>query len=64
MVCRPMTYQSAKAITSLSLFLPRHGSKHMLPPHKIPYKANLMALKMIGVEYIIGTCIAGSLKKK
>ena len=48
----------------LIAFLPRHGSKHMLPPHKIPYKANLMALKMIGVEYIIGTCIAGSLKKE
>ena len=25
----------------LIAFLPRHGSKHMLPPHKIPYKANL-----------------------
>lgn len=48
----------------LIAFLPRHGSKHLLPPHRIPYKANLMALKMIGVEYIIGTCIAGSLKKE
>jgi len=44
-------------------FLPRHGSKHTLAPHKVPYKANVAALKAIGVEYIIGTCIVGSLKK-
>lgn len=45
-------------------FLPRHGSKHIIAPHKIPYKANLAALKKIGVKYVIGTCIAGSLNKK
>ncbi|MBU6214621.1 MTAP family purine nucleoside phosphorylase [Patescibacteria group bacterium] len=44
-------------------FLPRHGSKHTLAPHKVPYKANLAALREVGVEYVIGTCIAGSLKK-
>src|SRR5665213_3269292 len=44
-------------------FLPRHGSKHTLAPHKVPYKANLAALKEIGVKYVIGTCIVGSLKK-
>lgn len=48
----------------LIAFLPRHGSKHTLAPHKVPYKANLMALKEIGVEYIIATCIVGSLKKE
>lgn len=45
-------------------FLPRHGSKHTLAPHKVPYKANLAALREIGVEYVIGTCIVGSLKKE
>lgn len=45
-------------------FLPRHGSKHLIPPHKVPYKANLAALKEIGVEYVIGTCIVGSLRKE
>lgn len=44
-------------------FLPRHGKNHSLPPHKIPYKANISALKKLGVEYIIATCIAGSLKR-
>lgn len=48
----------------LIAFLPRHGSKHTLAPHKVPYKANLAALKEIGVEYVIGTCIVGSLKKE
>lgn len=45
-------------------FLPRHGSKHLIPPHKIPYKANIEALKNIGIKCIIATCIAGSLKKR
>lgn len=45
-------------------FLPRHGAKHALPPHKVPYKANLAALKSLGVEYVVGTCISGSLQKR
>jgi len=48
----------------LVAFLPRHGSKHTIVPHKVPYKANLAALKSLGVEYVIGTCIVGSLKKE
>ncbi len=43
-------------------FLPRHGEKHSLPPHKIPYRANLWAMKELGVERIIGPCAAGSLQ--
>jgi 5'-methylthioadenosine phosphorylase len=46
------------------IFLPRHGSSHGIPPHKIPYKANLAAFKEMGAEYIIGTCVVGSLKKE
>jgi len=45
-------------------FLPRHGSKHTIPPHKIPYKANLEALKSLGVRHVIGTCVVGSLRKE
>lgn len=45
-------------------FLPRHGKKHQFPPHKIPYKANLAALKEIGVERIIAPSAVGSLKEK
>jgi len=44
-------------------FLPRHGKKHHFPPHQIPYKANILSLKEIGVERIIGPTAVGSLKK-
>ncbi len=42
-------------------FLPRHGRKHELPPHAIPYRANLWAMKEIGVRRIIGPCASGAL---
>ena len=45
-------------------FLPRHGKHHSLPPHKIPYRANLWAMKSLGVKKIIGPCAAGSLQKE
>lgn len=48
----------------LIAFLPRHGKKHTIAPSNVPYRANIEALKKIGVEYIIGTCIVGSLKKE
>jgi len=44
------------------IFIPRHGNKHSLPPHKIPYLANLWAMKELGVNKIIAPCAAGSLK--
>jgi 5'-methylthioadenosine phosphorylase len=43
-------------------FLPRHGKKHQYPPHKIPYKANLYAMKQLGVTRIIGPTASGSLQ--
>lgn len=45
-------------------FLPRHGKKHQLPPHKINYRANIAALKELGVERIISVSAVGSLKEK
>lgn len=44
-------------------FLPRHGRKHTIPPHKINYRANIWALKSLGVRYLISPCAAGSLHK-
>lgn len=46
------------------VFLPRHGRKHQYPPHKIPYLANIWALKELGVEMIVAPCSVGSLKPK
>lgn len=44
-------------------FLPRHGKKHTIPPHLINYRANLWAMKSLGVSRIISPCAAGSLQK-
>jgi 5'-methylthioadenosine phosphorylase len=45
-------------------FLPRHGPKHDLPPHKVNYRANLSALKQLGVERIIATNAVGAINPK
>ncbi|MFZ5366204.1 MAG: S-methyl-5'-thioadenosine phosphorylase [Patescibacteria group bacterium] len=45
-------------------FLPRHGKRHQFPPHKIPYKANLWALKKLGVERVLSVTACGSLQKE
>lgn len=42
-------------------FLPRHGRDHRYPPHMVPYRANIWAMKQLGVSRIIGPCAAGSL---
>ena len=43
-------------------FLPRHGRRHQYPPHKINYRANLWAMKQLGVTRVVGPCAAGSLQ--
>ena len=43
-------------------FLPRHGARHELPPHRVPYRANLWAMRELGVRRIIGPCAAGALR--
>jgi 5'-methylthioadenosine phosphorylase len=43
-------------------FLPRHGRKHELPPHKINYRANVWAMKQLGATDVILPCAAGSLQ--
>jgi len=44
-------------------FLPRHGRGHRILPTEVPYRANIYALKSIGVERIIGINSVGSLKE-
>jgi 5'-methylthioadenosine phosphorylase len=43
-------------------FLPRHGRRHELPPHRIPYRANLWAMRELGVRRVIGPCASGALR--
>lgn len=45
-------------------FLPRHGPKHDLPPHRVNYRGNLYALKQLGVERIIATNAVGSINSE
>ena len=43
-------------------FLPRHGRRHTIPPHRINYRANVWAMRSLGVKAIISPCAAGSLQ--
>jgi 5'-methylthioadenosine phosphorylase len=45
-------------------FLPRHGRGHRLTPTAVPYRANIWALKSLGVERIISISACGSMKEK
>lgn len=44
-------------------FLPRHGRGHVYLPHEVPYRANIFALKKIGVRYVIAVSACGSLRE-
>lgn len=44
-------------------FLPRHGAGHRLSPSEVPYRANIYALKSLGVRYIFSVNACGSLRE-
>jgi 5'-methylthioadenosine phosphorylase len=46
------------------VFLPRHGRGHQLPPHNVNYRANIWALKDLGVKRILSSNACGSLSEK
>ena len=45
-------------------FLPRHGVGHFIPPSEINFRANIFAMKKLGVEQIISVSAVGSMKEK
>ncbi|MCL6515522.1 S-methyl-5'-thioadenosine phosphorylase [Alicyclobacillus sp.] len=45
-------------------FMPRHGSGHSIPPHRINYRANIAALKQLGVTQVLATAAVGSLQTR
>jgi 5'-methylthioadenosine phosphorylase len=45
-------------------FLPRHGAGHRLLPSELPARANIYALKQLGVEFIISVSAVGSLREE
>ncbi|MGI8697468.1 MAG: S-methyl-5'-thioadenosine phosphorylase [Mycobacteriales bacterium] len=42
-------------------FVPRHGAAHRFPPHRVPYRANLWALRSLGVSQVVSLSAVGSL---
>lgn len=45
-------------------FLPRHARGHKFLPTEVPYRANIYAMKLLGIEYILSVSAVGSLHKK
>ncbi|MFC4377475.1 S-methyl-5'-thioadenosine phosphorylase [Nocardia halotolerans] len=43
-------------------FLPRHGKQHEFAPHTLPYRANMWALRSLGVRRVFAPCAVGSLR--
>ncbi|MBI3752415.1 MAG: S-methyl-5'-thioadenosine phosphorylase [Chloroflexi bacterium] len=43
-------------------FVPRHGRRHTIPPHRINYRANVWAMRSLGVKAVVSPCAAGSLQ--
>lgn len=43
-------------------FVPRHGQRHQFPPHRVNYRANLWALRSVGVRQVLAPAAVGSLK--
>lgn len=45
-------------------FLPRHGPDHEFPAHRVPYRANLWALRSLGVRQVLAPCAVGGLQRE
>ena len=45
-------------------FVARHGQGHRFPPHRVNYRANLWALRMLGVRQVLAPCAVGSLRPR
>jgi 5'-methylthioadenosine phosphorylase len=45
-------------------FLPRHGIGHRIPPHRVPYRANVDVMRALGVSALVGPFAAGSLRRE
>ncbi len=68
-IITPWGTPSASLITGIlgsvqMVFLPRHGQGHVIPPSKINFRANIYAMKSMGVERIISISAVGSMKEK
>jgi 5'-methylthioadenosine phosphorylase len=55
--------QKVALLDEKMVFIPRHGERHTIPPHKINYRANVAALKKAGVTGVIAVYAAGVISK-
>lgn len=46
------------------VFLPRHGEGHVIPPHEVNYRANIWALKELGVEGVVAVAAVGGIRRE
>jgi len=62
---KPSSKISSGKINDVEVYiLARHGRQHQFPPSQVNYRANIYALKSLGVDYIISTTACGSLRKE
>lgn len=45
-------------------FLPRHGRGHRLAPHELPFRANMHAMKQLGMQCVVGISAVGSMREE
>lgn len=55
--------QKTKIMGKESVFIPRHGKNHSLPPHKVNYRANIYAFKKLGVSAVMATYATGIISR-
>ena len=60
----PIVKGNLEGIDADLFFLPRHGRGHILSPSEVPYQANIMAMKTLGVDWILSVSAVGSLKEE
>jgi 5'-methylthioadenosine phosphorylase len=59
----PSAHISVGTVNGVSVaFLPRHGDRHQFPAHKVPYRANMWALRSLGVRQVLAPCAVGGLQ--
>lgn len=46
------------------VFLPRHGDKHTIAPHRVNYRANIQAMKQLGASHIVAVAAVGGISEK